>query len=54
MIDEALICSYLIPERRSVLPSSQLEPRVGVCESGVMYVVGGLGCTEDSSYSVEK
>ena len=54
MIDEALICSRLIPERRNLLPPSQLEPRVGVCESGIIYVVGGLGCTEDSSYSVEK
>ena len=54
LIDEALVCAHLLPDRKIMLPSSQIEARVGMSEGGIIYVVGGLGCAENSSCSVEK
>lgn len=54
LIDEALVCAHLLPDRKITLPSSQIEARVGMSEGGIIYVVGGLGCAENSSCSVEK
>ena len=54
LIDEALICVHLLPERKATLPSPLLQTRMGVSEGGVIYVVGGLGCAENSAFSVER
>ncbi len=54
MIDEALICVHLLPERKVDLPLSLTQPRMCMSEGGVLYVVGGLGCAENSAFSVEK
>ena len=54
LIDEALVCAHLLPERKSLLPSSLIQTRVGLSEGGVIYVIGGLGCAENSAYSVER
>ena len=54
MIDESLVCAHLLPERKQSLPFPLMQPRLGVSEGGVVYVVGGLGCAENSASSVER
>lgn len=54
LIDNILVCAHLLPDRKGSLPSYQLQNRIGVSEGGLIYVVGGLGCTENLAYSVEK
>ena len=54
MIDEALVCVHLLPERKVDIPLPLTQPRMGMSEGGVLYVVGGLGCAENSAFSVER
>lgn len=54
IIDESLVCVHLLPERKDDLPYPLTQPRMGVSEGGVIYVVGGLGCAENSAFSVER
>ncbi|XP_019864480.1 PREDICTED: kelch-like protein 18 [Amphimedon queenslandica] len=54
LIDDILIYTHVLTDRKHLLPSSQLQKRMSISEDGVIYVVGGLGCTENSVYSVER
>ena len=54
LIDDVLVCAHLLPDRKGLLPSYQSQNRVGVSEGGLIYVIGGLGCTDNLAHSVER
>lgn len=54
IIDDVLVYTHVLTDRKHLLPPNQLQKRMSISEDGVIYVVGGLGCTENSVYSVER